>query len=83
MSSRIFFDFDDISDEEIRRLIKLADLAAYPRRGRTLILPPKRVLLGEVYGVNVCRGPAYKQVPYLECIEEVCRIIPGQPEDWT
>ncbi len=59
--------FDDLTDAEIRELIRYADHKGYPQKGRELILPADKVLIGEVYGMKVYRGPVVGQEPYMNC----------------
>jgi hypothetical protein len=65
----------ELTDEEVRNLIQYADSIGYPRDGRELILPAKKVLVGEVYGIKVYRGPAPVQVPFMQCSHEVIDVF--------
>lgn len=75
-----FTSFPDLTDAEIRALMRYADEKGYPQRGRELILPPRKVLIGEVYGMEVFRGPVVGQEPYMSCELDPRRVHIGRSE---
>ena len=58
---------NEMTDAEVRKMLEYADMLGYPRAGRTLVLPPRREVIGEVYGVKVVRDGVQSQQPYMTC----------------